>query len=159
PAAVQKALDDAEGLMMHNQLSEARALLTQIITNDPGVGRSHYLLGNLEMRENEREEALDEYRRPIDLDDHYRANPVLRANVSAMLDRRVEGPAALTLLVDGIGRPALPEVVACAKLCKDERVRHRAAEAAVQLGGPALLAAEGKPLDDDDAVEKLRNAK
>jgi hypothetical protein len=29
----------------------------------------------------------------------------------------------------------------------------------VQLGGPALLAAEGKPLDDDDTVDKLRNGK
>ena len=26
----------------------------------------------------------------------------------------------------------------------------------MQLGGPALLAAEGKPLDDDEAIDKLR---
>jgi tetratricopeptide (TPR) repeat protein len=159
PAAVRKALDDAEGLMAHNQLGEARSALTQLAAANPNLGRAHYLLGNLDVREGDRDGALAEYQRAIELDGQYRGNPVLRANVSSMLDRRAEGPAALTLLVDTIGKPALPEVVACAKLCKDDHVRRRAAEAAVQLGGPALLAAEGKPLDDDDTVDKLRNGK
>jgi serine/threonine protein kinase len=159
---VRKALDDAEGMIAHNQLGDAKSALQQIIAAHPNVGRAHYLLGNLEVLKNDRDEALGEYQRAIELDDHFRTNPVLRANVSGMLDRKSEGPAALILLVDVIGKPALPEVVACAKLCKDDRVRRRAAEAAVQLGGPALLASEAKPAADDEedaAVEKLRTGK
>jgi tRNA A-37 threonylcarbamoyl transferase component Bud32/tetratricopeptide (TPR) repeat protein len=159
-AELQKRLDEAEGLMAHNQLAEAKSELREIAAADPKIGRTHYLLGNLEVREGDRDDALEEYKQAVELDDRFRANPILRANVSAMLDRRGEGASALSLLVDTIGKPALPEVVACAKLCKDEKVRRRAAEAAVQLGGPALLAAEGKAADDDDdTLEKLRNGK
>ncbi len=90
-----------------------------------------------------------------------RRDAVLRANVRAMLDRRNEGPAAVALLADDIGKPALPDLVACAKSCRDERARRKAAEAAVKIGGAKLIADEGKPADEagDEVLERLRSGK
>ena len=78
-----------------------------------------------------------------------------------MLERRAEGPGAVALLADDIGMPALADLVACAKGCKDERVRRRAAEAAIKLGGPQLIAEEGKPTAEvsDELEEKLRTGR
>ncbi len=123
-------------------------------------GRAHFALGNDAVLAGDRARALDEYRRALQLDSHYRNNAVLRANVSAMLDSRSDGAAALQLLVGSVGKPALPEVVACAKLCRDDKIRRRAAEAAALLGGPAFAAADFKaPVDLSSAVEKLRNGR
>ncbi|MGZ3429262.1 MAG: hypothetical protein ACXVCV_21570, partial [Polyangia bacterium] len=121
------------------------------------------LLGNLDFAQGERERAIGDYHDAIRLDGGYRNDPVLRANVRASLDRRNEGAAAVALLADDIGKPALPDLVACAKGCRDERVRRKAAEAAIKIGGAKLIADEGKPLDDDAAeaevLERLRNGK
>jgi hypothetical protein len=121
------------------------------------------LFGNLDYAQGEREHALADYHDALRLDGGYANDAVLRANVRASLDRRAEGPAAVALLADDIGKPALPDLVACAKGCRDERTRKKAAEAAIKIGGPALIAAEGKPASDDDpgeeVVERLRSGK
>jgi tRNA A-37 threonylcarbamoyl transferase component Bud32 len=158
PAAVRRALDQAEALITHQQSAEARTLLDSTLAAHPEVGRIHFLLGNLDVTEGDRAGALDEYRRAVELDARYRSDPMLRANVAAMLDRRTEGAAALSLLVQTIGKPALPEVVACARLCKDDRLRRRAADAAVQLGGSAPALQPDEPSADlEAAAERLRS--
>jgi tRNA A-37 threonylcarbamoyl transferase component Bud32 len=152
------ALEQAETLLGRGQLEAARAALQQVLAANPQLARGHYLLGNLDFAQNQREPALAAYRRAIQLDGRFKSDAVLRANVSALLDRRGEGPEALALLADDIGKPALPELVACAKLCKDERIRHRAAEAAAHLGGPKLV--DEPAVDENQAsVDKLRGGR
>jgi hypothetical protein len=121
----------------------------------------HYLFGNLDYAEGDRLRALGDYRDAIRLDGAYKEDPILRANLRACLERRAEGPEAVTLLAEDFGKPALNDLVACAKGCKDEKVRKRAAEAAIKLGGPALIAEEGKPVDSPSAevLAKLEHGK
>ncbi|HEX9104139.1 MAG TPA: hypothetical protein VF997_18130, partial [Polyangia bacterium] len=128
----------------------------------PETARVHYLLGNLDYAQGERERALADYHDAIRLDGGYGKDAVLRANVRALLDRRSEGPDAVALLADDIGKPALADLVACAKTCRDERTRKKAAEAAIKIGGAQLIADEGKPVDDeaaDEVLERLRTGK
>jgi tRNA A-37 threonylcarbamoyl transferase component Bud32/tetratricopeptide (TPR) repeat protein len=163
PAAMAEALQRAESLLTHGELESARAVLQQLQSQHPQTARVRYLLGNLDFAQGERERAIADYHDAISLDGGYAKDSVLRANVRAMLDRRNEGPAAVALLADDIGKPALPDLVACAKGCRDDRVRRKAAEAAIKIGGAKLIADEGKPLDDDAAeaevLERLRSAK
>ncbi|MDB4964492.1 MAG: serine/threonine protein kinase with repeat [Myxococcales bacterium] len=161
PPAMADSLGRAESLLAHGELEGARAALQQLQSAHPETARVHYLMGNLDYAQGERERALGDYQRAIQLDRGYKTDPVLRGNVRAMLDRRTEGQAAVALLADDIGKPALADLVACAKGCRDDRVRRRAAEAAVKIGGPALIAEEGRPLgkDDDALLDKLRNGK
>ena len=163
PPAPEIATDLArvESLLGRGELEPARAALQQLLSAHPESGRVHYLYGNLDYADGEREHALADYRDALHADPGYRNDPILRKNVRALLDRRAEGPGALALLVDDIGMPALPDIVDCAKTCRDERLRKRAAEAAVKLGGPALVAAETKPAPDekDELVEKLQKGR
>ena len=163
PAAMAESLQRAESLLARGELEPARAVLQQLQSQHPETARVHYLLGNLDYAQGEREHALAEYHDAIRLDHGFANDAVLRANVHAMVERRNEGPAAVALLADDIGKPALPELVACAKGCRDDRTRKKAAEAAIKIGGAKLIAEEGKPLDDDDAaaevLERLRSAK
>ena len=81
----------------------------------------------------------------------------------ALLDRRYEGAHAVELLADDVGKPALAGLVDCAKTCRDDRTRKKAAAAAIKIGGAKLIADEGKPADDDEAaaqvLERLRSGK
>jgi eukaryotic-like serine/threonine-protein kinase len=157
PPALAESLARVEGMLARGELEEARAALQQLLSAHPKTARVHYLLGNLDYAQGDRDRALVDYRQAIVLDSGYKNDPVLRGNVRAMLDRRVEGAAAVALL-DDIGKPALQELIACAKTCRDERTRRRAAEAAVRIGGPALLAEEAKPATDEkqEALDRLR---
>ena len=156
-------LKRAETLLGRGELEPARASLQQLLAAHPESARVHYLYGNLDYAGGERERAIVEYKDAIRLDGGYRADPTLRANVRALLDRRGEGLVAVALLADDIGKPALDDLVACAKSCKDERVRKKAVEAAVKIGGPQLLADEGKPaaapVVEDELVDKLEKGK
>ena len=148
-------------MLAHGQLEPARAALQQLQTDHPDSARVRYLFGNLDYAQGDRERALDDYHEAIRLDPGYRSDAVLRANVRALLDRRVEGPDAVSLLVDDIGKPALAEIVDCAKTCQDDRIRRRAVQAAVKLGGPALIAAQGKAIGEveDATLDKLRHGR
>jgi tRNA A-37 threonylcarbamoyl transferase component Bud32/tetratricopeptide (TPR) repeat protein len=157
PPELAAGLGRAEALLGRGELEAARAVLQQLESAHPSSARVYYLLGNLDYAGGERERAVGDYRRTLELDVAYRDDAVLRGNVRALLDRRGEAGSALTLLIDDIGKPALADIVACARGCKDERVRRRAVEAAVKLGGPSLLAEEGHPTDAlDEALERLR---
>jgi tetratricopeptide (TPR) repeat protein len=143
-------------------LEPARAVLQQLQSQHPETARVHYLLGNLDYAQGEREHALAEYHDALRLDRGYANDAVLRGNVRAMVERRNEGQAAVALLADDVGKPALPDLVTCAKTCRDERTRKKAAEAAIKIGGAKLIADEGKPVDDeaaDEVLERLRSAK
>jgi eukaryotic-like serine/threonine-protein kinase len=160
--AAAEAVARAEALLTRGELEAARAALQQLQSTHPEIARVHYLLGNLDYAQGERERALGDYREALRRDGGYRNDPVLRGNVRAILERRNEGAAAVALLADDIGKPALPDLVACAKSCRDERTRRRAAESAIKIGGAALIAEEGKPVDDEAAgevVERLRSGR
>jgi eukaryotic-like serine/threonine-protein kinase len=164
PAAIAESLKRVEGMLAHGELEAARAALQQLQSQHPETARVHYLLGNLDYAQGERERAIGDYHEALRLDGGYRNDPVLRGNVRALLERRNEGPAAVALLADDIGKPALPDLVACAKGCRDERTRKRAAEAAIKIGGPKLIAEEGHAVDDDEeaaqqVVERVRTGK
>ena len=162
PPALADSLARAESLLSRGELEAARAVLQQLESSHPETARVHYLFGNLDYAQGERERALGDYHDAIRLDGGYRTDPVLRGNVRALLERRAEGPAAVTLLADDVGKPALADLVACAKGCRDERTRRRAAEAAIKIGGAALLAEEGKPVSDgaeETLIDKLAHGK
>ena len=163
PPTPELAIDlkRVEALLARGELVPARAALQQLLGAHPESARVRYLFGNLDYAEGDRERALGDYRDALKLDHHLRDDAILRSNVRAMLERRNEGMGAVTLLADDVGMPALADLVACAKGCKDERVRRRAAEAAIKLGGPQLLAEEGKPtVEVSDALEeKLRTGR
>jgi len=162
PAAMAESLQRAESLLARGELEPARAVLQQLQSQHPETARVHYLLGNLDYAQGEREHALGEYHDAIRFDHGYANDAVLRGNVRAMVERRNEGQAAVALLADDIGKPALPDLVACAKSCRDERTRKKAAEAAIKIGGAKLIADEGKPVDDeaaDEVLERLRAGK
>ena len=163
PKAMAESLARAESLLAHGELEPARAVLQQLQSQHPETARVHYLLGNLDYAQGDRERALDDYHDAIRLDGGYRNDVVLRANVRALLDRRNEGAHAVQLLADDVGKPALADLVDCAKTCRDDRVRKKAAEAAIKIGGAKLIADEGKPADDDEAaaqvLERLRSGK
>ncbi len=163
PKAIAESLARAESLLARGELEPARAVLQQLQAQHPESARVHYLFGNLDYAQGERERALDDYHDAIRLDGGYRNDPVLRSNVRALVDRRNEGPHAVALLAEDVGKPALPDLVDCAKSCRDERTRKKAAEAAIKIGGAQLIAQEGKPADDDEAaqevLERLRSGK
>jgi len=163
PAAIAETIARAEGLLTRGELEPARAVLQQLQSQHPETARVHYLLGNLDYAQGDRERALDDYHEAIRLDAGYRNDAALRGNVRALLDRRNEGPHAVELLAEDIGKPALADLVDCAKTCRDDRTRKKAAEAAIKIGGAKLIAEEGKPVADDDAaaevLDRLRNGK
>jgi tRNA A-37 threonylcarbamoyl transferase component Bud32/tetratricopeptide (TPR) repeat protein len=147
PATSSDQMARAEALLARGELGAARAALQELESMHPESARVHYLLGNLDYAEGERERALIDYRDAIRLDSSYGKESVLRSNVRALLERRADGPAAVALLADEIGKPALPDLLACVKSCRDERTRRRAAEAAVKLGAPPIVY---KPTEEDD---------
>jgi tRNA A-37 threonylcarbamoyl transferase component Bud32 len=162
PPAIATDLAHAETLLGHGELESARAALTQLLSKHPDVGRVYYLLGNLDYAQGERDRAIEDYRAAIRRDAGYRTDAALRSNVRALLDRRNEGPAAVALLAEDVGKPALPDLAACAKGCRDAVVRRRAADAVVKLGGGGLLPADQRAEAEDphsDAVDKLRSGK
>jgi tRNA A-37 threonylcarbamoyl transferase component Bud32 len=161
PSALAADVRNAEALLARGDREGARLALQQLYAAHPESARVRYLFGNLDYAEGDRERALVDYRDALRLDGGYRSDPVLRANLRALLERKGEAMDALTLLVDEVGKPALPDLVTCAKTCKDERVRRKAAESAIALGGAQLIAEEGKPIDEALAgeLEKLERGR
>jgi tetratricopeptide (TPR) repeat protein len=159
PPQLAESLARAEQLLSRGELEPARAALQQLESAHPETARVRYLLGNLDYAQGERERALSDYREALRLDPGYGNDAVLRGNVRALVERKSEGPQAIALLAEAVGKPALPDLVACAKGCRDERTRKKAAEAAIRLGGAALVVQETQAARVDDkqaAVDKLR---
>jgi tRNA A-37 threonylcarbamoyl transferase component Bud32 len=155
PVSIAPDVKNAETLLARGDREGARLALQQLLAAHPESARVHYLFGNLDYAEGDRLRALTDYREAIQGDAGYRNDPVLRGNVRASLDRHNEAPDALALLIDEVGAPALPDIVACAKSCKGEPVRKKAAEAAVRLGGPSLVAEQKSSDENQDALDRL----
>ena len=158
PPALPVLVGRAELLLARGELESARGALQQLLMQYPDSARVHYLMGNLNYADGQRDRAISDYDRALKLDDAYKQDRLLRDNVRTLLDRRIEAGRALSLLIDNIGADALPELVRCAKSCKEDRVRKRAVEAALRLGGPdALGPAEVKPAEPETA-DPLKDA-
>ncbi len=159
-ALLNVQLDHIQALLVHGQLDDARTQLNALVVVHPESARVQLLLGNLAINDGDRQRALARYRDALRLDHSYRTNPVLLANVTSLLDRHFEGPMALELLAKEIGEPALPEIVECAKLCKEETVRRQAIDAAARLGAPRITEGEAAEADSDGAaLIKLRSGR
>ena len=141
----------AEQLLKRGELDPARAVLQQLLAAHPDSARVRYLYGNLDFADGDRARSLEDYAEALRLDPAYDNDPALRANLRALLDRRVEGPLALALLESQIGKPALDDIVDCAKTCKDGVMRRRAAEAAARMGAPLP---DEKPLAKAEKIDK-----
>ena len=146
PPALAPLLVRVEAMLARGEMEPARAALQQLIVAYPQAARVHYLYGNLNYADGERDRAMGDYMRAIERDPALAKDGLLRGNARACLERRgPEAQAALTLLVEKVGDPALPDLVWCAKSCRDERLRRRASEAALKLGGPNALGAPPAP--------------
>jgi tetratricopeptide (TPR) repeat protein len=161
PQAIATDVKNAELLLARGDMEGARLSLQQLLAAHPESARVRYLFGNLDYADGERLRALGDYRDAIRLDGGYKNDPVLRANLRASLDRKNEAMDALQLLVEDVGTAGLGDIVQCAKTCKDDKVRKKAAESAIKLGGPQLLAEEGKPVSDanQDTLERLEKGR
>jgi serine/threonine protein kinase len=146
PPALAPLLQRVEAMLARGEMEPARTALQQLIVAYPQAARVHYLYGNLNYADGERDRAMGDYMRAIERDPSLAKDSLLRGNARACLERRgTEAQAALTLLVDKVGEPALADLVWCAKSCRDERIRRRAAEAALKLGGPNALGPSPSP--------------
>jgi tRNA A-37 threonylcarbamoyl transferase component Bud32 len=135
---VAALLNNVDAMLTRGEIEPARAALQQIIAGHPKNGRAHYLLGNLEYADNQRDRAADDYATAVHLDSNLGQNSILRANLRALADRRASGAQAVATL-DEIGAWALPELLSCAKSCKDPSLRRRAGEVVTRLGHAADL--------------------
>jgi tetratricopeptide (TPR) repeat protein len=136
---VASTLDRAAQLLASADLAGARAVLQQQLSAHPKAARVHYLLGNLHYAEGNRSQALGDYRTAIELDGNYRGDATLLANLRSSMETRGLTDPTIELLADGIGKPALPTLVDCARTCRDSQVRHAAVEALLKLEGPEAL--------------------
>jgi len=149
--ALSVMVDRAELLLARGEMEPARAALQQLLMHHPELARVHYLMGNLNYADGQRDRAIGDYDRALKIEPTYKQDRVLRENIRMLLERRIEAGRALGLLIDDIGADALPEIVSCARSCKEDRVRKRAVDAALRLGGPDALGSDGKPDAKTDA--------
>ena len=163
PAAMAEALGRAESLLARGELEPARAVLQQLQSQHPETARVHYLLGNLDYAQGDRERALDDYHDAIRLDGGYaQRSGAARQRARARSIAAPKGRAPWRCSPTTSASPRSPDLVDCAKTCRDERTRKKAAEAAIKIGGAALMAEEGKPANDeaaDEVLERLRCGK
>lgn len=136
---VVSSLDRAAQLLASADLGGARAVLQQQLSAHPKAARVHYLLGNLHYAEGNRTQALGDYRTAIELDRNYHGDATLLANLRTLMETRGLTDPTIELLADGIGKAALPQLVDCARTCRDSQVRHAAVEAVLKLEGPEGL--------------------
>jgi serine/threonine-protein kinase len=119
-SAAKEPLRQAEAAITRGRLSEARAMLLQLLSKYPGEARVHYLLGNLEFVDRKPEAALEAYGEALRLDGGLRGDAALLLNVRSLLDDRDKRLAweALTLTTQRIGAPAARTL---AEMASDDR--------------------------------------
>ena len=104
--ALQAPIRRIEEAMARGQLSEARLLLMQQISQNPTSGRMRYLLGNLDFAEKNPSAGLQAYEEALKLDAGLRADAAMLLNVRNLLNDRKLARPALDLMIEKIGRPA-----------------------------------------------------
>ena len=107
-SAAQEPLRQAEAAVTRGRLTEARAMLLQMLSKYPNEARVHYLMGNLEFVDRKPAAALEAYGEALRLDPGLRGDAALLLNVRTLLDDRDKKLAwdALTLTTQRIGAPA-----------------------------------------------------
>jgi tRNA A-37 threonylcarbamoyl transferase component Bud32/tetratricopeptide (TPR) repeat protein len=165
--ATLRALKLADDALKRGDLLAARAVLTEQLGQHPEVARVHYLVGNLDFVERQREAGLDAYRRAIELDPSYRADKGILVNLEALLgDKRLD-EAALDFLIDEVGVPAKDTIARVASFDNRPELRQQARSACDRLGCAAkvdrlqsyvLDLAQGQRCEDRrEAVHALRD--
>lgn len=147
-----------EALLGSGQLAAARAALQQIVAEHPTSARAHFLYGHLNYVEGERLRALADYRKALELAPALADEPAMRANIRASLDRKAEAPLAIDLLAQTLGPKGQEDLATCARSCRIDSVKRRAAEALEKReapDAPGLGAGSAAAKDDAPAVDPL----
>jgi serine/threonine-protein kinase len=132
--ALQAHIRRIEEAMAKGQLSEARLLLMQQISENPTSGRMRYLLGNLDFAEKNPAAGLVAYEEALKLDAGLRADAAMLVNVRNLLSDRKLGRQALDLLIERIGRPAGATLAELASEDRRSDFRQAAREACKSVG-------------------------
>jgi serine/threonine-protein kinase len=104
--ALKAPLKRIEEAVARGQLAEARLMLMEQISQNPGNGRMRYLLGNLDFAEKNPSAGLAAYDEALRLDPGLRGDAAMLLNVRNLLGSKALGRAALDLMAERIGRPA-----------------------------------------------------
>lgn len=134
PAALAARIRLVEGLLGTGEIIKARVALEQLLAENPGNARVHYLLGRLAFAEAHHAEALDDYRQAITLDPGFRGDPILLDHLAEALVEPRTADAALDLAIERVGLPAADLLERIANGFGELRRRHRAAHALAELG-------------------------
>jgi serine/threonine protein kinase len=132
--ALQGHIRRIEEAMAKGQLNEARLLLMQQISQNPGSGRMRYLLGNLDFAEKNPSAGLQAYEEALTLDAGLRGDAAMLVNVRNLLGDRKLGRPALDLLTQRIGRPAGAVLAEVATEDKRPEFRQAARDACQSVG-------------------------
>jgi serine/threonine protein kinase len=132
--ALQGHIRRIEEAMAKGQLSEARLLLMQQISQNPTSGRMRYLLGNLDFAEKNPVAGLAAYEEALKLDAGLRGDAAMLVNVRNLLSDRKLGRQALDLLTERIGRPAGAVLAEVATEDKRPEFRQAARDACRSVG-------------------------
>jgi hypothetical protein len=162
PPELLTRLNDAQTHIVNGDHAGARAILVELESQHPDSGQVHYTLGNLDFADGDKAGGLAEYKKAIDADPGYRGNPALLAQVSPLVSDKDVGSAALDVLCDQIGAPALPVLVQLAQSPDaDPSVRARARDTVIKLGAQSkldLVASYGLDLQQDTSCDDRRQA-
>jgi len=134
PAALAARIRVVEGLLGTGEIIKARVALEQLLAENPGNARVHYLLGRLAFAETHHAEALDDYRQAITLDPGFRGDPILLDHLAEAIVEPRTTDAALDLAIERVGLPAADLLERIANGFGELRRRQRAARALAELG-------------------------
>jgi serine/threonine protein kinase len=131
--AVVAALKLADQALGAGDVIAARAILTEQLGQHPEVARLHYLLGNLDFVERQREAGLEAYQRAIALDPSFRRDKALLVNLEALLGDRQLSTVALDFLIQEVGVPAGDTIARVASFDNRPKLRQLARSACDRL--------------------------
>ncbi|MEO8212265.1 MAG: hypothetical protein ABI560_03685, partial [Myxococcales bacterium] len=123
-----------EGLLGSGEIIKARVAVEQVLAENPGNARVHYLRGRLAFADDHHAEALDDYREAITLDGGFRGDPILIDHLGTALGESKVADTALDLAIEKVGRPAADLLERVANGGGELRRRQRAALALAELG-------------------------
>jgi eukaryotic-like serine/threonine-protein kinase len=124
---VETALEDGNTMA-------ARLALEHELSERPRDARVRYMLGRVAFAENRHAEALVHYREAIAVDAGFRGDPVLLGHLDTALSESKNADAALDLVIERIGAPAVDLLEKVANESSDLTRRQRAAAALDDIG-------------------------
>jgi tRNA A-37 threonylcarbamoyl transferase component Bud32/cytochrome c-type biogenesis protein CcmH/NrfG len=132
--ALKAPLKRIEEAVAKGQLDQARLLLMEQISQNPGNGRMRYLLGNLDFAEKNPAAGLTAYEEALRLDPGLRGDAAMLLNVRNLLGSKTLARPALDLLAERIGRPAGATLAEVASEDRRPEFRQVAREACKTVG-------------------------